>query len=266
VRGAVPNGELEQYWNVRTFSSIAFDQSAWILRALIERKRELCAAAARELVDYAVTSTATGLVEGEPDPHTLIQFEAAYMRAPNRAAKQRVAASYGLRIPTDFAEDSHNPFCSACLGQLFQIAIVVREDPVRQFVRGSWQRIDIATFGALADAVDRWLAAVGNPKFRAFADLQRNHPPPRDLVPRTMWPDFVTAELDARMKLPDTQLLLDHVPPDNIVGAIDIGDDDRLSPLVRPRDGEVLIDKIAYLARQLVERRRQSSAPVVLEA
>jgi len=260
VRGAVPNGELEQYWNVRTFASIAFDENAGALRSLIDRKRER-RCATRELLHYRVISTAPGLCSGEPDAHTLIQFEHAYLRVNTRSAKQRVATSYGLRIPDDFADD-HKPWCPACVNQLFEIAIAA--EPALQFFRGSWQRVDLETFGALVDATDRWLTAVGDPPFRSFAALQREHPPPRDAVPRTMWPDFVTADLATRMKVADTQVLLDRVPPEHIVGAIDIGDDDRLSSRVRPRDGEVLLDKLWYLARQLSDRRRGASAPIVL--
>ena len=264
VRGAVPNGELEQYWNVRAFVSMVFERERANLRALVNLKRE-ARCAARELLDYVVVSTAPDLCDGPPDAHTLVQFEHAYMRARTRAAKQRVAAGYGLRIPAEFADDSHSPWCSACLSQLFQIAIAVTADPYVQFARYSWQRLDVATFGALVDAFDRWLAAHGDPPFQSFAALQKSHPPPRDSVPRTMWPDFVTADLESRMKLPDTQLLLEHVPPEHIVGAIDLGDHDRLSALVRPRDGEVLLDKLWYLARQLVERRRRSATPVVID-
>jgi hypothetical protein len=187
------------------------------------------------------------------------------MRARTRKDKQRVAASYGLRIPQDFAEDQHSPWCEACLGQLFHVEIAVVDDPERRFSRGSWTHLDLVTLGAHIDALDRWLAAHGDPPFTMFADLQRAHPPPRDTVPRTMWPDFVTADLAARMKQPDTQVLLDHVPREHIVGVIDLGDDDRLSPLMRPHDGEVLIDKLWYLTRQLVDRRRDSSAPVIMD-
>lgn len=79
-----------------------------------------------------------------------------------------------------------------------------------------------------------------------------------------MWPDFVTRDLDARMREPDTQLLIDHVAPSRIVGAIELGTRSRLSNLVRPRHGEVLVDKINYLARQLVEQRKHSDRPVIV--
>jgi hypothetical protein len=264
VRGAVPNGELEQYWFTRTFAEVAFDGSAWITGALIEEARER-RCAARELLAYHIVTIANGLCKEPPTPHTLVQFERAYVRARTRKDKQRVAASYGLTIPDDFANDSHSPWCEACMGQLFHVQIAVVSDTERRFHRGSWTHLDPTTLGAHIDALDRWLAAHGDPRFRDFATLQRDYPPPRDRVPRTMWPDFVTADLPARMKLPDTQLLLDHVTPEHIVGAIDIGDDDRLSPLVRPHDGEVLLDKLWYLARQLVERRRSSSTPVIVD-
>ena len=266
VRGAVPNSELEQYWNVHTsLEQRVFSPTLGICVA----RSATCASRVdlrASLLDYVVVSTAPDLCEAPADAHTLIQFEHAYLRARTRAAKQRVAASYGLRVPDDYANDSHSPWCAACMGQLFHLVIALADDDARQFSRGAFHRLDLVTFGALADAFERWLTACGDPlRYTTFASFQREHPPPRDLVPRTMWPDFATADLDARMRLPDTQLLLDHVPPEYIVGAIDVGDDDRLSPVVRPRDGEILIDKLWYLSRQLVERRRRSSVPIIVD-
>ena len=148
--------------------------------------------------------------------------------------------------------------------QLFHIELIA-PDIKCTFDRGYAPRLELATFGALFDALDRWLAAAGDPPFSRFADLQRAHPPPLDAVPRTFRPDFATADLAERVRQPDTQLLLDHVPPDRIVGAIDLGSRDRLSNLVRPRDGETLIDKLWYLARQLADRRRTAARPLVLD-
>lgn len=267
VRGAVPNGELEQYWHVRSFASSAFGPSAYNTRALLAAKRER-RCAARELLEYRVVSTAKDLCEGQPDADTLVQFEQAYIRVSSRKDKQRVAASYGLRIPTSFADDSHYPWCMGCMHNLFEVQIVAPSVPnVDPFHRGAWTRLDLITFGAHLDALDRWLAAHGDAAFSSFTTfeaLQKRYPPPRDQVPRTMWPDFVTADLDARMRLPDTQLLLDHVSTVHIVGAIDIGTRSRLSDLVRPRDGETLIHKLTYLSRELVELRESTGRPVVL--
>lgn len=262
VRGAVPNVELEQYWQARTFASVAFEAGAAAsTQRLIERKRER-RCAARELLEYRVASTAKDLCEGPPDAHTLVQFERAYMRVNRAEEKQRVAASYGLRLPTWWVEDSHYAWCAGCMHNLFIVDLVAGEDLV--FQRGSFGKLDLVEFSTHVDALDRWLAAHGDPRLTTFADLQRRYPPPRDAVPRTLWPDFVTRDLEARMREPDTQLLVDHIPPARIVGAIELGSRSRLSNLVRPRHGEVLIDKINYLARQLVDQREHATKPIIV--
>ena len=60
--------------------------------------------------------------------------------------------------------------------------------------------------------------------------------------------------------------MLGRVPPEQITGAIELGTRDRLSGLVRPGSGETLQRKLEYLGRQVVDRRRETGRPVVLEA
>lgn len=248
VHGAVPNDELERYWKARAFAASAF-ASTGELRVLVAAMRET-RRSARELVRYRVVRTLEGLCDGEPDAHTLVQFEAAFMRA-SKKHKARVAASYGLRVPDWFLEDSHYPSCIGCMHQLFDVDLIVPDAGDARFERGAWDRLDTTTFGVFADILERWLAAAGDPPVRSLEDLQRAYPPPREVVPRVLWKDFVTADLATRMRAPDTQLLLGHVSPERIAGAIDLGTRDRLSNLVRPTGGETLLRKLEHLARGL---------------
>jgi hypothetical protein len=254
VHGAVPNEELERWWKVRTFAQLALDRRLFA-HARAERRP------IRELLRYRVKQVAEDLVDGEPDAHTLVQFEAAYHRA-RASQKARIARSYNLRIPAWFADDSHYPDCMGCLYQLFEVDIEVPGVPGVAFGRGAWDRLDLTTLGQLLDITDRWLAHAGDPAVDTLAELQR-HAPPRT-VPRHMCKDFVTADLDERMRGDDTQLLLGHVPPARIVGAIDVGERDRLSPLVRPVRGQTLLGNLRHFTRELVDRRKRSSKPILL--
>ena len=261
VHGAVPNDELVRYWAARAFAASAFVDHGRSLRALIaamRRTRE----PARELLRYRVVRAAPGL---STDADTLVQFEQAFIRAAANH-KRRVAASYGLTLPEDYLADSHYPSCMGCTFQIYDVDIVVPHAPGIAFSRGTWDRLDLATFGMFADVLDRWFAAAGDPEVRSLEQLQAGYPPSRELVPRILWRDFATADLAERSRAPDTQLLLGHVAPEHIAGAIELGTRDRLSTLVRPGSGETLQRKLEYLARQVVERRRETGRPVVLEA
>lgn len=261
IHGAIPNGELLQYWKARVFSSSAFHHHGRDLRELHAAMRRT-GRPARDLLRYRVVRAEAGLTA---DANTLVQFEQAFIRAAAKH-KRRVAASYGLTLPEEYLEDSHSPFCMGCTHQLYEVDIVAPEAPSIAFSRGSWDRLDLTTFGRFADVIDRWLAAHGDPHVSSLEQLQARHPPPHDIVPRILWRDFATADLAERSRAPDTQLMLDHVPPQAIAGAIELGTRDRLSGLVRPGPGETLQRKLDYLARQVVERRRATGRPVVLEA
>lgn len=223
IHGAIANDELERYWQARAVAHSAFADPGH-LRALIAAMRRT-RRAGRELVQYRVRTALDGLCDGEPDAHTLVQFEQSWIRASARN-KRRVAASYGLRVPDWFLNDSHYQSCMGCMHQLFEVDIVAPEagDAVR-FARAGFDRFDLATFGTYVDALDRWLAAHGDPRVASLAQLQAGYPPPRDRVPRVLWRDFVT---------------------------------------VRPGGGETLLRKLEYLARTAVERRRESGRPVIL--
>ena len=84
-------------------------------------------------------------------------------------------------------------------------------------------------------------------------------------MPRTFLPDLATGDLDARMREPDTQLLLVGVPPVHIAGAIDLGGSNRLSALVRPGRGQTLFDNLRHLAGELREARERTGRPVIRE-
>ena len=254
VHGAVPNEELERWWKVRTFATLELDRR---LFELARARRQPI----RELLRYRVKKVADDLCD-EPDAHTLVQFEAAYRRA-RTSQKARVARSYGLRIPTWFSEDPHYPDCMGCMHNLFDVDIEVPDVPGLTFTRGAWDRLDLTTLGQLFDATDRWLAHAGDPQVDKLAQLQRHAPPPS--VPRVMWKDFITVDLAERIRGGDTQLLLGHVPPARIVGAIDVGGRDRLSALVRPARGQTLLGNLRHYTRELVERRRRSAKPIVLD-
>ena len=96
----------------------------------------------------------------------------------------------------------------------------------------------------------------------SYEDFQRAFPPPVGRVPRTFLPDLARADLATRMREPDTQPLIRQIPPDFIVGAIDLGNTHRLSPLVRPRRGEVLLDKLRHLVGELREAREREGRPI----
>lgn len=254
IHGAVSNEELERWWKVRSFASFELDHRLFALARATRRP-------IRELLRYRVTSVADDLCD-EPDAHTLVQFEAAYHRA-RPLQKARVARSYHLRIPAWFSTDSHYPWCMGCMHNLFEVEIEVPALPDLAFHRGSWDRLDLTVLGQLFDACDRWLAHAGDPPVTTLAALQRHAPPPT--VPRVMWKDFVTADLAERMRGTDTQLLLGHVPPARIVGAIDVGTRDRLSPLVRPVRGQTLLGNLRHVIRELVDRRARSAKPLVVQ-
>jgi len=261
IHGAVPNDELERYWKARAFAESAFHHHGRDLHALIAAMRR-ARRPARDLLRYRVVRVVDGVT---PDADTLVQFEQAFIRAAAKH-KRRVAASYGLTLPEDYLEDSHYPFCMGCMHQLFDVDIVAPEAPGVAFSRGAWDRLDLTTFGMFADVIDRWLAAHDDPEVSSLEQLQRRYPPPRDIVPRILWRDFATADLADRSRAPDTQLMLGHVPPEHIAGAIELGTRDRLSGLVRPGSGETLPRKLDYLARQVADRRRVTGRPVVLDA
>jgi hypothetical protein len=262
IHGAIANDELERYWQARAVARAVFEVPERLRRLIATMRRSR--RAARELVQYRVRTVVDGLCAGEPDAHTLVQFEQSWIRASARN-KRRVAASYGLHVPAWFMDDSHYQSCLGCMHQLFAVDVVAPAagDDVR-FARSGFDRFDLATFGTYVDALDRWLAAYGDPEVASLDQLQAAHPPPRDRVPRVLWDELVTADLADRIREPDTQVLLGHVPAAQIAGAIHLGTRDRLAPLVRPGGGETLVRKLAYLARTVADRRRESGRAVVL--
>ena len=270
VVGAIPNGELERFWLTDAFFTATLGASVSNTRAVIAAAHER-RVSARELLGLKVISVAEGLCETAPDPDTLVQFERAYHRAvPDH--KARVAASYGIRIPAEFADDGHYPYCMGCMHNLFVVELVATELDLR-FSRGAWTRLDRETMGSLLDGLGRWFATYeptaiakaitgGTISLDAF---QRALPPPRDKVPRTFWPDFAIADLDKRMREPDTQLMLKRVDPALIVGAIHLGNCDRWSKLVRPSGGQTLAANLWYLAGELRTKRERVGRPLIVE-
>lgn len=274
VVGVVGNGELARYWSLRAFAASAvestFGQTRAVLALARESKRHL-----RDMITQEVRSVADGLVEGTPDAATLVQFERAYLRA-NGDDKERVARSYGLSIPRDFADDPHCASCAGCMHNLFEVEFVAhdvvwRAKPAR-FHRGSFERLEIETFVAHAEALGRWLDSYDTERIDRFVrdregvpwrELQRALPPPAELVPRTFWPDMATLDREARIAEPDMQVMLHGVPPDFIVGAFELGSSDQLSSLVRPRDGELLPNKLMHIAHELRALRKRSPRPVL---
>jgi hypothetical protein len=275
VVGVIGNGELARYWSLRAFATSAvegkFGQTRAVLALARDSKRDL-----RDLITHEVFSVAPGLVEGTPDAATLVQFERAYLRA-SWDDKDRVARSYGLTIPRDFAEDPHYAACAGCMHNLFEVEFVARDvlwwgKPAR-FHRGSFDRLEIETFCAHAEALGRWLASYDSEHIDRFVrkrdgvpwrELQRALPPPAELVPRTFWPDIATRDLDERLAEPDMQVMLHAVPPEHIVGAFELGSSNQLSSLVRPRDGELLPNKLLHIAHELREQRETSARPILL--
>jgi hypothetical protein len=285
VIGAVPNGELERYWQTTAFAGAVIEAQLVDAIAVIERARER-GVACRELLAPRVVRVLDGLVDGTPDAATLLGFEAAYLRAAF-ADKRRVAEGYGLRLPDWYVDDGHYATCAACTHQIFDVVFAAAGVATRAhheanraldtndvlFHRGTFQRIDAATMGALLDALGRWLdahppAQVKQVLRRArvtLAELQAALPPPRDQVPRTMWPDFLTADLAARCEEPDTQLLLTAAPPDTIAGAIHLGDRHRFAASVRPASGQTLAANLWARVAELRARRRATGHAVVLD-
>jgi hypothetical protein len=272
--GAVRNEDLTRYWAMQSFAANAIASRFDAARAVIDRARaDGCAA--RDLLRPVVTSVLPDLVAGTPDPHTLLQFEAAYYRARS-SQKARVAASYGLRVPAWFADDPHYPWCEGCSGQLYTVELEAtfagRDGRPVRFSRGGWKRPSLETFAAHLDALGRWLAACDPDAFARFVghrdgvplvELQRAFPPPPDAVPATFRPDLITGDAVARAREPDVQVLLARVPPQLVVGAFDLGDARRLSPLVRPAKGQTLLDNLRHLAGELVEERARTGRTVI---
>lgn len=277
VVGAIGNGELARYWSLRSFATSAVENTFGATRAVLsaarDSKRDL-----RDMIAHEVTRVADGLVEGTPDAATLVQFERAYLRA-NWDDKDRVARSYGLTIPRYFAEDPHYAACAGCMHNLFEVYFTVPDvtwwgKPVR-FHRGSFDRLEIETFCVYMETLGRWLDAYDTEHIDRvvrkrdgvpWRELQKALPPPADLVPRTFWPDLATRDLDERLTQPDMQVLMHAVSPEYIVGAIELGSTNQLSTLVRPRDGELLPNKLLHLAHEMRERRETSTVPILLRA
>jgi hypothetical protein len=275
IVGAVRNDELARYWVLEAFAGATVQDDVRATRAVLARMRER-GVRASELLRPAVRKVADGLCDRPPDAETLIQFEAAYLRA-RPAHKARVAASYGLTIPAWFADDPHYPACAGCLWNLFEVVYEVpdvldeRERPI-QFRRGTWTRIDLPTFGAHLDALGRWLGDIDPERLDrlisrrgqiAFAALQAAFPPPATAVPRTFLPDLVTGDLAARVREPDTQVMLARVPPEHIVGALDLGGANKLSALVRPDRGETLSDRLRHRVAELRDERARTGRAVI---
>ena len=203
VTGAVPSSELERFWSVLNFFAVTtqadFEKTKRFVAAVHERGVN-----ARELLSLSVKSVADGLCE-EPDAATLVQFERAFRLANTTAQKLRVAASYDLTLPTDFVDDSHYMWCMGCWHHLFVVELVAK-DLGLTFSRGSFERLDVETAGAMFDALARWFGAA-DPRALAklhgqvsLAKLQRAIPPSHEHVPRTLMPDFATADLEAKIR------------------------------------------------------------------
>lgn len=275
VVGVIGNAELARYWSLRAFAGAAVESMLGQTRAVLAAARA-SGRHVRDMVRLEVTSITDGLVAGPPDAATLVQFERAFLRARDKD-KARVARSYGLSVPRYFLEDSHYGSCAGCMHNLFEVSFAVPDvewlgRPAR-FHRGSFDKLELATFCTYLEALGRWFASCDPAALDRFirrrdgvpwAELQRAFPPPPELVPRTFWPDIATRDLDARASEPDMQVLMTAVPPEHIVGAFELGSRDRLSPLVRPGKGEVLPDKLLHLAHALRDKRARSATPLFL--
>lgn len=275
VVGAIGNQELARFWSLRSFAASAVTRMIGQTRAVLAAARE-SKRAIRDMITLEVKSVADGLVLGTPDAATLVQFERAYLRA-NEDDKERIARSYGVSIPAEFADDPHYRSCAGCMWNLFVVDFVVPDvswwgKPAR-FDRGAFDRLELETFCAHMEALGRWLGTYDTEHVDRIVrkrdgvpwrELQRALPPPADLVPRTFWPDMATRELGERLAEPDMQILLRHVPPEHLVGAIELGTANQLSTLVRPRDGELLPNKLLHLANELRVQRASSSRPILL--
>lgn len=278
VVGAIRNEDLTRFWTTQELvNNIFFDRIADVRRVHAHARQQ--GVAVHELVQLVVNHVAEGLTMGRPpDAETLVQFEAAYYRA-SADRKAAVARSYGLAIPEAFARDPHYRDCLGCGHHLFDVRFEIpdvcdaRDRPLA-FHRGAFTRLDRQTFGFHVDAVGQWLDACDPQALvRAFAQeprirldvLAERFPPPAD-IPRTFSPDLLRGDLGSRAREPDTQLLLRQVPPELVVGAIDLGTRDRLSRVVRPNRGETLLDKLRFASSQLRTLRERQGRAAILEA
>lgn len=254
--GAVRNEDLTRYWRARELVHITVERDLPETLAAIAR-----GAPARDHLRYVTVKSDVGVTDAE----TLVQFDAAYYRASPRQ-KARVAASYGVQVPAWFSDDSHYPSCQGCVHHLFDVQLEIAG---QRFSRGSFTRIDRETFGNYLDALGRWLGPhaaelAGKPTL----DLHRfesRHPPPAD-VPRALSRDLLRGDLAARMRVPDSQLLLRAVSRDHIVGALDLGSAHRLSPLVRPSRGQTLLDNLRHQIGELRTARASLGRAVIRSA
>lgn len=278
VVGAIRNEDLTRFWTTQELvNTIGCDRITDVRRVHAHARQQ--GVAVHELVRLVVIQVADGLTMGRPpDAETLVQFEAAYYRA-SADRKETVARSYGLAIPEAFARDPHYPYCLGCGHQLFEVRFEIpdlrdeRDRPLL-FHRGAFTRLDRQTFGFHVDAVGRWLDACDpaalartlarEPHLR-LDRLAERFPPPAD-TPRTFSPDLLRGDLGPRAREPDTQLMLRQVPPELVVGAIDLGTRDRLSRVVRPNRGETLLDKLRFATSQLRARRERQGRAAILEA
>jgi len=276
VVGAIPNDELERFWVTEAFGAITVATDLLKTRALIAVARAR-GVACRELLVPQLTSIHDGLVDGPPDCDTLMQFERAYLRAVPRH-KARVAASYGVRIPSWFSDDGHYPSCAGCMHNLFDVVFaapdVLVRDAAPTFSRGSFTKLGLETMGAMLDALGRWIDALDPAAFDRWVrrrmgvpwrDMQRAFPPPRDAVPRTFHADFATADRATRMRASDTQLLLSRVPPEHIAGVIRLGDGNRFAARVRPSGGQTLAHTLWHLANEARAAHEKSGRAVVVD-
>lgn len=268
--GAIRNQDLTHYWRAREVAAMNLERRFAETRAVIAHARRT-RTAIRDLLAWKVTATAAGLVEGEPDADTLVQFEAAYLRA-GASHKARVAASYGVRIPDWFADDGHYPDCPGCMHNLFTVELAV-PDLGLTFSRGAWDRLDRESFAYYLEAIGRWLDAidpvaldrrVGKRDGLPLRELARHFPPPSGAVPASLLVTASPGDPHVPLREPDTQVLLTAIEPGHLVGAIDLGTADRLSPLVRPDDGETLPGNLRHQLQALRRARRAAPGPVRL--
>lgn len=251
VVAAVRNQELERFWRMRAFVatlvSPIYIRGARVDGTHLEMLHELLgqrsARALRQGMRVMLLDSTRLSCDTAPTVARLCGFRVDYGAADTPARKRAVERRYGIRVPDSFRDDGHNPFCGLCIGALFSWGYGFEGQPHYAFPGHLDGRdLDSREMGGYLELLERWLAA--QPRRRLAAALRRpgqwhellsRLPPPRDSVPRTLWPDFATgAHSAALLTEPDVQVLCKPVPPGWLRGAIRVTDGGRIRAELRP--------------------------------
>jgi hypothetical protein len=282
IHGAARNGDVEAYWKARAFAHILegrAQERTGETRLEALRRVFRCARGAPlgALLRPCTLRMAPGFVQGDVRPYELALAGRAYVEADTPQEKARIARAAGMNIPEAFAEDSHDRNCILCFdGQLYAFGYAFDGPPGVEEVglllpgQAFGEILDPGTMGAFLEAIRAWLDAY--PEAEVDRALERGGglsglasllPPPRDRVPLVLRPDFLAGYEPSLLREPDVQVMTGSIPPELLVGALRITENNRIRADLRPDRGrgETLPGKLWSAIHAM--RRARGAHPII---